>query len=159
MHTSRTTVTQSTPGITTPIREIKGHLQNSSASTEKTGGTYSTIAVGYKDTKPQTNQHSQFKTPSLDIGTLTNQITPTTLYQHNNNQSQLKNTSPEDFTTQQHLKDLKVNYRPHISSYLSSSKPLLKENKFQLTFHPLHPPVKSSLLQHLWLSQHKQTFK
>ena len=159
MHTSKTTVIQSTPGTTTPIKEIKGHPQNSSVSTEKTGGTYSTTAVGYKDIKQQTNQRSQFRIPSLGIGISTNQITPTTLYQHNNNQSQSKNTSQEDFTTLQHLKGLKVNYRPHISYYPSSSKPLLKENKSQLTSHLSHPPVKSSSLQHQWHSQLKLMFR
>ena len=146
---------QNTPGITTPTKEIKEHLQNSSVLTEKIGGTYSTIAVGYKDIKQQTNQRSRFKTPSLGIGTSTNQITPTTLYQHNNNQSQSKNTSPEDFTILQHSRDLRVNYRPHISSYPSLSKPLLKGNKFQLTSHLSHPPVKSSSPQHQWPSQPK----
>ena len=148
MHTLRTTVIQSTPGITTPTKEIKEHLQNSSALTEKTGGTYSTTAVGNKDIKQQTNQHFQFKIPSQDTGTSTNQITPTTLHQYNNNQRQPKNTSPEDFTTLRHLKDLRVNYRPHISSYPSSSKPLLKENKSPSTSHLLHPLAKSLLLQH-----------
>ena len=152
-------MTQSTLGITTQIKEIKEHLQNSSVLTEKIGGIYSTTAVGYKDIKQQTNQRSQFKTPSLGIGTSTNQITLTTLYQHNNNQNQLKNTSPEDFTTLQHLKDLRVNYRPHISSYQSSSKPLLKENKSQSTPHLSHPLAKSLSFQHQWPSQLKLMFR
>ena len=158
MHTSRTTVTQSTPGIITPTKEIKGHLQNSSVLTEKIGGIYSTTAVDNKDTKQQTNPHSQSKIPSQDIGASTNQITPTTLYQHNN-QNLLKNTLQEDFTTPLPSKDPRVNYPPRTSSYPSLNKPLLKENKSQSTPHPLHPPVKLSLPQHLWLSQHKQTSK
>ena len=159
MHTSKTTVIQSIPGTTTPIKGTKEHLQNSSVLTEKIGGIYSTIAVGNKDIKQQTNPYSQSKIPSQDIGTSTSQITPTTLYQHNSNQNQSKNTSPEDFITLQHLKDLRVNYHLHTSFYPSSSKPPLKENKSQLTSRLLHPPVKSSLPQHLWLSQHKQTSK
>ena len=145
-------VTQSIPGIITTTKEIKRHLQNSSVLTEKIGGTYSTTAVGNKDIKPQTNLYSQFKIPSQDIGTSTNWITPTTLYQHNN-QNLLKNTLQEDFTTPLPSKDLRVNYLLRTSSYLLLSKPRLKENKFQSTPHLLHPPVKSSSLQHLWPSQ------
>ena len=83
---------------------------------EKIGGIYSTTAVSYKDTKQQTNPYSQSKIPSQDIGILTNQIIPTMLYQHNN-QNQSKNTSQEDFITPQPLKDLRVNYLPHTSFY------------------------------------------
>ena len=87
-----------------------------------------------------------------------NQITLTTLYQHNN-QNQSKNILQEDSITPLPLKDLRANYPPHTPSYPPSSKPLLKENKSQPTSHPLHLPAKSSSLQHLWLNQFMQMFK